>query len=115
MTSMMPFAPCRPPEQMPGLTKPIPEVRERLVLRSGGEDLDALYPWFDAISGQLGLPASAAFRIHVVLEEAVTNAVLHGYDPDCSGDVSLEIAATPAHVVAILRELRQTIQSTATE
>jgi anti-sigma regulatory factor (Ser/Thr protein kinase) len=104
MTSMMPFAPCRPPEQMPGLTKPIPEVRERLVLRSGGEDLDALYPWFDAISGQLGLPASAAFRIHVVLEEAVTNAVLHGYDPDCSGDVSLEIAATPAHVVAILRD-----------
>ena len=100
----MPFAPYRPPEHMTGVTDPPREIRDRLLLRSGGDDLEALYPWFDAISGRLGLPSSAAFRIHVVLEEAVTNAVLHGHDPDRSGDVSLEITATPARVTAVLRD-----------
>jgi anti-sigma regulatory factor (Ser/Thr protein kinase) len=89
---------------MIGLTKRMQEIRERLVLRSGGDDLDSLYPWFSAIAEQLNLPSSVAFRIHVVLEEAVTNAVLHGYDPGDSGDLSLEIAATPERLVAILSD-----------
>jgi anti-sigma regulatory factor (Ser/Thr protein kinase) len=89
---------------MPGLTDPAPEIRERLVLRSEGDDLEAVFPWFEAIAERLGLPARAAFRIHVVLEEAVTNAVVHGHEPGVAGEVALEINGTPERVIAVLRD-----------
>jgi anti-sigma regulatory factor (Ser/Thr protein kinase) len=104
---------------MPGLTNPAPEVRERLVWRAGSEDLDSLYPLLDAISEQTGLPTGVAFRIHVALEEAAANALSHGYELGCSGDVTLEIAAMPSRVVAVLRDagrpfnpLQQTLSPT---
>jgi anti-sigma regulatory factor (Ser/Thr protein kinase) len=86
------------------VAKPTPVLQERLVLRPGGDDLHALSPWFEAIAGRADLPSSVAFRIHVVLEEAVTNAMLHGQDPGDAGEVTLELTATPDRVVAVLRD-----------
>jgi anti-sigma regulatory factor (Ser/Thr protein kinase) len=85
-------------------TGPAREIRERLILRSGGDDLESVYPWFDDIAVRLSLPSRAAFRIHVVLEEATSNAVMHGYDPGVSGEVALDITATPERVVAVLSD-----------
>jgi anti-sigma regulatory factor (Ser/Thr protein kinase) len=89
---------------MTGSASSTQEIRDRLVLRAGGDDLGSLYPWFEAIVTRLELPSSAAFRIHVVLEEAATNAAIHGYAPGAAGEVALDIAATPERVVAVLRD-----------
>ena len=86
------------------MAKPTPELQHRLVLRPGGDDLHKLSPWFEAIATRVALPSSIAFRIHVVLEEAATNAVLHGQDPGDAGEVTLELTATPDRVVAVLRD-----------
>lgn len=88
---------------MTGPSQPTSESLERLVLRSA-DDLGSLYPWFEIIAERLGLASSVAFRIHVVLEEAATNAVMHGQDQDDTGLVILEINATPDRVVAVLRD-----------
>ena len=79
-------------------------VHERLVLRSDRDDLPSLFPWFEAIAERIGLPPHAAFSIQVVLEEAVVNAIMHGYEPDDAGEVSLDVTASPARVVAVLRD-----------
>jgi serine/threonine-protein kinase RsbW len=83
------------------MTEPIQEPMERLVLRSV-DDLGSLYPWFETIAERVGLVSSVAFRIHVVLEEAVTNAVMHGQNQGDTGPVILNINATVDRVVAIL-------------
>ena len=84
--------------------EPEPEIRETLVLRSGGDDLESVYPWFDAIATRLSLPSKAVFRIQVVLEEATSNAALHGYAPGESGEVALDVTGTRERVVAVLRD-----------
>jgi anti-sigma regulatory factor (Ser/Thr protein kinase) len=53
-----------------------------LVVRAGLDDLDRLYPWFADQASVFGVPPDAAFRIHVALEEAVSNAARHAYDDD---------------------------------
>jgi anti-sigma regulatory factor (Ser/Thr protein kinase) len=85
-------------------TNPAAEIREQLVLRSEGDGLESLFPWFETIVERLGMPSRAAFRVHVVLEEAVTNAVMHGFDPGVAGEVTLEINGTPERVTAVLRD-----------
>jgi len=86
------------------MTDPKPEIRERLVLRPGGQDLESVYPWFEAIAARLDLPSRAAFRIQVVLEEAATNAALHGFNPGATGEIAMDLTGTPERIVAVLRD-----------
>jgi anti-sigma regulatory factor (Ser/Thr protein kinase) len=96
--------PPRNDESMTGRPGLAAEIRERLVLHPGGDDLVALYPWFEAIAERIGLPGRVAFRIQLVLEEAASNAARHSYEPGAAGEVALDITATPARVVAVLRD-----------
>jgi len=66
----------------------------------GGQDLGRLYPWLDKAARVLRLPASMLPGMHVALEEAVTNAVLHGFAPAPAGRVAVRLDA--AHGVAVL-------------
>jgi serine/threonine-protein kinase RsbW len=79
-------------------------IRARLTLRSGLEDLATIYPWFESIAEQIALPASSLFRIQLVLEEATSNAALHGFDAGGVDEISLEVAATPTQVIAVLSD-----------
>jgi anti-sigma regulatory factor (Ser/Thr protein kinase) len=75
-----------------------------LTLKSGRDELGQLYPWFERLSAELALPAKLAFGVQLVLEEAVSNAALHGFDPATPGSVSLSITATSGRLVAVLRD-----------
>ncbi len=52
----------------------------------------------------MALPARLAFRVQLALQEAASNAVLHGFAPGGSGEVWLEIAAGADRVEAVLRD-----------
>ena len=79
-------------------------VHAQLTLRSGLEDLATIYPWFEFIAERIALPASSLFQIQLVLEEAVSNAALHGFDADRVGEISLDVAANPTQVIAVLSD-----------
>jgi len=79
-------------------------VRARLTLRSGLDDLATIYPWFESIAERIALPASSLFQIQLVLEEAASNAALHGFDAGRVGEILLEVAANPTQVIAVLSD-----------
>jgi anti-sigma regulatory factor (Ser/Thr protein kinase) len=83
---------------------PASPVHARLTLRSGRDDLATLYPWFESVANQISLPAGSLFQIQLVLEEAVSNAALHGFDAGRTGEIALDVEASPTQVVAILRD-----------
>ena len=87
---------------MANVAKPASPVRARLTLRSGPDDLATIYPWFEAVAERIALPASSLFKIQLVLEEAASNAALHGFDAGRAGEISLEVTANPTQVVAVL-------------
>jgi anti-sigma regulatory factor (Ser/Thr protein kinase) len=89
---------------MISVAEPASSVHASLTLRSGRDDLATIYPWFDSIAKQIALPDRSAFRIQLVLEEAVSNAALHGFDADRAGEISLEVAANPVQVIVVLRD-----------
>jgi anti-sigma regulatory factor (Ser/Thr protein kinase) len=86
------------------VAEPAFPVHASLTLRSGRDDLATIYPWFDSIAKQIALPDRSIFQIQLVLEEAVSNAALHGFDADRAGEISLEVAANPGQVIALLRD-----------
>jgi serine/threonine-protein kinase RsbW len=52
------------------------------------EDLARLYPWLDDEARVLNLPDPMLYGMHVALEEAVMNVVMHASDP---GEISVEL------------------------
>jgi serine/threonine-protein kinase RsbW len=62
-----------------------------LLLTTGPEDLDRLYPWLEAEAANLPKPVRHA--MHVAAEEIVMNAAMHAFAQDDPGRiiVSLEI------------------------
>ena len=70
-----------------------------LVIESG-EELGRLYPWLDGAARAVGLPGSMLPGMHVALEEAVMNAVMHGFAPGPPGRVAVRLDVT--HDMAVL-------------
>jgi serine/threonine-protein kinase RsbW len=68
-----------------------------LHLSSSVADLRLLYPWLDQAAP--GLPPSLLNRVHVVLEEAVANAALHGFPDGRTGQITIRIQHRPAEVI----------------
>ncbi|HET6306363.1 MAG TPA: ATP-binding protein [Rhodopila sp.] len=86
------------------MAAPASPVHARLTLRSGRDDLATLYPWFESVANRIPLPANALFQIQLVLEEAVSNAAMHGFDAGQTGEIALQVEANPTQVVAILSD-----------
>jgi serine/threonine-protein kinase RsbW len=56
-------------------------------------DLDRLHPWFDGEARDL--PDPMRHRMRVVLEEAVLNAVMHGFAPGTPGEITVQLRVSP--------------------
>ncbi len=52
---------------------------ERLELDSRLTDLCRVWPWTEAWASEHGLAAQTRFALHLCMEEALANVVLHGY------------------------------------
>jgi anti-sigma regulatory factor (Ser/Thr protein kinase) len=54
-------------------------------------DLARLYPWLDDAAEPFALPSKMLDGMHVALEEAVMNVVMHGYQDDAGGDIMVRL------------------------
>jgi serine/threonine-protein kinase RsbW len=61
---------------------------------ANADDVERLHPWFDAVSGCL--PPVLQHAMRVALEEAVLNAVMHGFAPNTSGEITVRLHIAPA-------------------
>jgi serine/threonine-protein kinase RsbW len=56
------------------------------------EEAGRLYAWLDeAVAGRC-VPSDVLARVHVVLEEAVVNATLHGFAPGAVGEITVRMS-----------------------
>jgi anti-sigma regulatory factor (Ser/Thr protein kinase) len=67
-----------------------PVLKRRISLRNDIQQIPLLSAFVDEISGKAGLDAELTARINLVLEEAVSNVIKHGYEPDAEGSVDIE-------------------------
>ena len=58
---------------------PIDESPDHLHLDSSLTELSSVQRWVEALADRHGLTEDARFAIHLCLEEALANLVLHGY------------------------------------
>jgi anti-sigma regulatory factor (Ser/Thr protein kinase) len=61
----------------------------RLTITTAVDDLARIHPWLDAEAADLGLPRRTLSNMHIVLEEAVMNVVMHAIQP---GQIMVEFA-----------------------
>ena len=64
---------------MNGLEDRLEGIRDQLELDSRLTELSRVQPWIDAIANRFGVGEETRFALHLCLEEALANVVLHGY------------------------------------
>ncbi len=77
-----------------------------LVLRltSTVEDLGRLYPWLDQAAVEGAVPPDLLPGMHVALEEAVTNAALHGYPAGVVGQITVRLRVEPSATSLVVED-----------
>ena len=55
------------------------ESQDRLELDSRLTELGRVQPWIEAVANRHGVPEDARFAMHLCMEEALVNVVVHGY------------------------------------
>jgi anti-sigma regulatory factor (Ser/Thr protein kinase) len=71
----------------------VPELH----LTAAVADLARVYPWLDQVAADVA--PDLLTRMHVVLEEAVANAALHGFPDGRSGRITVRARHLPAEVI----------------
>jgi len=87
---------------MPAYVTTAPETR--LVLRSRLEELEAVWPWVDALAAEYGIPAKSVFAIHLCLEEALSNVIRHGYDGQGDRQITVGFSADKESATVIIED-----------
>jgi anti-sigma regulatory factor (Ser/Thr protein kinase) len=75
------------------------EAPEFLRITTAVSDLARLYPWLDEAGARLGITDPLLGRMHVALEEAVMNIVMHGFDAPEGQEILVRLSAGPALTV----------------
>ena len=74
----------------------------RLALRVPGSDegLRLAAQAFDRFCAEHGVPAGPAWKLHVVLDELLSNVVRHAYAGRAAGEIDVELDFVPASISA---------------
>lgn len=64
---------------------------QELVLKSRLDELTTLSQWVEQLSSQLGLSPRGAFRLELVLTEAVTNVIENAYEDDQEHEITITL------------------------
>gem|GEM_PF-844063 len=66
--------------------------------------VSAAADWVDERIGDAGLSGERWHDLHVCLEEALANLILHAKAPDHGKDIRVHVASAPGHVTLIVRD-----------
>lgn len=73
-------------------------------MRSELSGATGLYAWLDEALPRDAAPAETLGRMHVVLEEAVVNVVLHGFAPGAIGEITVRLRLTGEAACLIIED-----------
>lgn len=68
--------------------------QDRLELDSRLTDLARVQPWIEAVANRNAVPDDARFAMHLCLEEALVNVVVHGYGEEAGHSIVLSCRAS---------------------
>ena len=88
---------------MPASDSP-PDVTAEIARPPALPSISVLNAWFDDLAAKLGLPKAKALDVKLCLNEAVTNALVHGLDGVTDGHVSVELARWPDRTTISIRD-----------
>jgi anti-sigma regulatory factor (Ser/Thr protein kinase) len=80
------------------------DVADRLTLHNRREDLVALSAWLGEFSARHALPARAAFRLELVLTEAVTNVIEYAHPEEAGHPIELRCSCRDGVISMELRD-----------
>lgn len=66
-------------------------VINSLVLNSELAELVKLSTWIEGLADELNLSGDDAFKLELILTEAVTNVIQHGYRETSNGDIEVSV------------------------
>ena len=76
-----------------------------LSLPGNPDSLDPLAEFLAAASKEAGLNAQQAYRLHLAVDEVVTNIIVHGYEENgLHGDVALSVEMDPKSLTIIVED-----------
>ena len=75
-----------------------------LRLTTALEDLARVYHWLDEVTAGAAIPHRILSRMHIVLEEAVANAALHGFGPGITGEITVRVCIGPETVLLEVKD-----------
>ncbi|MDE2333346.1 MAG: ATP-binding protein, partial [Rhodospirillales bacterium] len=73
------------------IVKPADAGEAALRLAAREEELERLFPWLAAAVERLNISPALRPRLHLALEEAVSNIVRHGFAPRATGSVTVRL------------------------
>ena len=77
---------------------------QTIVLGSTLSGIAEMNQWLDSLSAGLGLSPRLAHDIKLCLNEAVANILLHGFDGDQDGRLSVTLTVEPTGITALIRD-----------
>jgi anti-sigma regulatory factor (Ser/Thr protein kinase) len=77
---------------------------ETLRITPAPADLARLYPWLDEAAAPLALPKPLLNSMHVALEEAVMNVVMHGFAPEHVQEIFIHFTPEPEKAVIVVED-----------
>jgi anti-sigma regulatory factor (Ser/Thr protein kinase) len=69
-------------------------LQDRLELDSRLTELIRVRPWIDVVADRLGFPEEERFAMHLCMEEALANVILHGYGSEPGHPIVLRTFVT---------------------
>jgi serine/threonine-protein kinase RsbW len=75
-----------------GATAPVSASQSVFRMRAELSAAAGLYAWLDEAMPRGSAPADTLARMHVALEEAVVNAVMHGFATGAAGEVTVRLS-----------------------
>jgi anti-sigma regulatory factor (Ser/Thr protein kinase) len=75
-----------------------------LLLTADRAELGRVFPWLDEQAAGGQIPPRLLHRMHVVLEEAVANAALHGFPSGQPGRIAVRLAIEPDAAVLLVED-----------
>jgi anti-sigma regulatory factor (Ser/Thr protein kinase) len=70
------------------------DPQDRLELDSQLTELSRVEPWIEALADRYGFAENARFAMHLCLEEALANVVLHGYRSEAGHPIVLRASVS---------------------